>query len=225
MEADGQSPDPVDDFVVGDRVLVKGSRRGKIAFLGETRFAPGEWAGIVLDEPVGKNDGTVSGVRYFTCEPMLGIFCRIDQLSHCSDPVVSPLRTSTRPPVSPARGSLSTNYGATNSPGRFNSGSFDFNVPSGAAFSDNHPSTADYDDVHSEQSAGSGPAAHVSFSLQFSFFFLYLNNIRIEWYSHLIATYCSLDRLSCSILLNLKRRLLDRLSAFALVTRKFRTYC
>ena len=40
-------------FAVGDRVLAAG-KRGKIAFLGETEFASGEWAGIILDDPVGK---------------------------------------------------------------------------------------------------------------------------------------------------------------------------
>ena len=27
-----------------------------------------------LDQPVGKNDGTVSGIRYFTCQPNHGVF-------------------------------------------------------------------------------------------------------------------------------------------------------
>ena len=42
-----------------------GTKCGGIAFLGETKFAPGEWAGVVLDDPLGKNDGTVGGVEYF----------------------------------------------------------------------------------------------------------------------------------------------------------------
>ena len=44
---------------------VGGTKPGRIDFLGETKFAPGEWAGVVLDEPVGKNDGSVGGVSYF----------------------------------------------------------------------------------------------------------------------------------------------------------------
>ncbi|XP_033923983.1 CAP-Gly domain-containing linker protein 1 isoform X5 [Melopsittacus undulatus] len=71
----------VDDFRVGERVWVNGSKPGFIQFLGETQFAPGQWAGIVLDEPIGKNDGSVAGVRYFQCEPLRGIFTRPSKLT------------------------------------------------------------------------------------------------------------------------------------------------
>ena len=52
-------------FLLLAQVWVGGTKCGKIAFLGETKFAPGEWAGVVLDDPLGKNDGTVGGVEYF----------------------------------------------------------------------------------------------------------------------------------------------------------------
>lgn len=43
-----------DSFIIGDRVWVGGTKPGQIAYIGETQFAPGEWAGVVLDEPVGQ---------------------------------------------------------------------------------------------------------------------------------------------------------------------------
>ncbi|TRY77089.1 hypothetical protein TCAL_02709 [Tigriopus californicus] len=70
-----------EDFKVGDKVWVGGTKAGKIAFLGETKFAPGEWAGVFLDDPVGKNDGSVAGVSYFKCEAMHGVFSRASKLS------------------------------------------------------------------------------------------------------------------------------------------------
>jgi dynactin complex subunit len=67
--------------MVGDRVWVHGTRPGYIQFIGETKFASGEWAGIVLDKPDGKNDGSINGVRYFQCEPYRGIFARLYRLT------------------------------------------------------------------------------------------------------------------------------------------------
>ncbi|KAF5889414.1 CAP-Gly domain-containing linker protein 4 isoform X2, partial [Clarias magur] len=59
---------------LGERVLVIGQRTGVVRFYGKTRFAPGIWLGIELDKPSGKNDGSVGGVKYFSCPPKHGVF-------------------------------------------------------------------------------------------------------------------------------------------------------
>ncbi|KAI5624412.1 CAP-Gly domain-containing linker protein 1 [Silurus asotus] len=73
--------DSVAEFTVGERVWVNGNKPGYVQFVGGTQFAPGQWAGIVLDKPIGKNDGSVAGVRYFQCDDLRGIFTRPSKLS------------------------------------------------------------------------------------------------------------------------------------------------
>ncbi|XP_022106893.1 kinesin-like protein KIF13A isoform X4 [Acanthaster planci] len=66
---------------IGGRVDVGGTRSGVVKFAGNTAFRPGIWIGVALDSAVGKHNGCVQGVRYFTCRPKHGIFVRPDRLS------------------------------------------------------------------------------------------------------------------------------------------------
>uniref|UniRef100_A0A0X3NQ18 Dynactin subunit 1 n=1 Tax=Schistocephalus solidus TaxID=70667 RepID=A0A0X3NQ18_SCHSO len=66
---------------IGCRVsLIDKNVKGTVAFLGATQFSAGKWVGVVLDEALGKNNGTVQGKRYFDCEENYGIFVRPTQV-------------------------------------------------------------------------------------------------------------------------------------------------
>ncbi|XP_016108417.1 CAP-Gly domain-containing linker protein 1-like isoform X5 [Sinocyclocheilus grahami] len=104
-KSSAEAQDAGEQFKIEDRVWVNGNKPGVIQFLGETQFAPGQWAGIVLDEPIGKNDGSVSGVRYFQCEPLKGIFTRPSKLSRTEGEEDS---TTTAPPSRAASPTPST---------------------------------------------------------------------------------------------------------------------
>eukprot|EP00445_Apocalathium_hangoei_P033813 CAMPEP_0203951986 /NCGR_PEP_ID=MMETSP0359-20131031/85737_1 /ASSEMBLY_ACC=CAM_ASM_000338 /TAXON_ID=268821 /ORGANISM="Scrippsiella Hangoei, Strain SHTV-5" /LENGTH=844 /DNA_ID=CAMNT_0050884797 /DNA_START=19 /DNA_END=2553 /DNA_ORIENTATION=- len=72
MSAGEQGGDNVALFV-GQAVEVVGYL-GRVAYIGETKFAPGKWIGVELEDAVGKNDGCVQGVMYFMCPPNHGLF-------------------------------------------------------------------------------------------------------------------------------------------------------
>lgn len=66
---------------VGDRCQAAGGRRGQVMFVGQIAELPlGWWVGVHYDEPVGKNDGSVKGARYFECPENYGGFIRPDLL-------------------------------------------------------------------------------------------------------------------------------------------------
>ncbi len=73
---------------VGDLVLVNTKHVGVVRFLGPTAFAEGNWVGLEMRKAIGKHEGTVLGVSYFTCataEPKHGTFVRLDALSPYSE--------------------------------------------------------------------------------------------------------------------------------------------
>uniref|UniRef100_K1R1G4 Dynactin subunit 1 n=1 Tax=Magallana gigas TaxID=29159 RepID=K1R1G4_MAGGI len=97
--ADGKS------VKVGTRVeLTDKGLVGTVAYVGTTLFSSGKWIGVILDEEKGKNNGTVQGKTYFSCDPNHGIFVRqsqisvIDEGSGRTTPVSTP--TTTKLPAS-----------------------------------------------------------------------------------------------------------------------------
>ncbi|KAI8328684.1 hypothetical protein EDC96DRAFT_452717 [Choanephora cucurbitarum] len=81
---------------------------GTLRFLGEAEFKEGYWAGIQLDiVGSGKNDGSVKGIRYFSCPPQTGLFVlasKITPLDSDSDSV-----RSLSPPVQVPQSTNSAN--------------------------------------------------------------------------------------------------------------------
>ena len=51
-----------------------------VLFVGAVHYAPGEFVGVELDTPEGKNTGSVRGVAYFSCKPNHGLFLRAEEL-------------------------------------------------------------------------------------------------------------------------------------------------
>lgn len=62
----------------GDRVVVGTSnpRNAIVRYYGPVAFGPGDWVGLELDAPVGKTDGNVSGIPYFSCPKDCGLFVK-----------------------------------------------------------------------------------------------------------------------------------------------------
>ena len=66
------------------------ARRGTVSYIGTVPEIPGlgSWIGITLDEPTGKNDGTVKGKRYFECSNNCGVFVRPERCEAGDFPVL-----------------------------------------------------------------------------------------------------------------------------------------
>ncbi|XP_063631995.1 dynactin subunit 1 [Cydia splendana] len=81
-------------LTLGQRVKVVGKDvKGSVAYVGHPTFATGKWIGVILDEPKGKNNGTIRGHAYFTCDENYGVFVRQTQIQ-LLDGEDNPMETS-----------------------------------------------------------------------------------------------------------------------------------
>ncbi|KAF5678926.1 tubulin specific chaperone cofactor B [Fusarium heterosporum] len=85
-------------IAVGRRCRVGGedTRRGVIQYVGEVKEIPGglgTWVAIKLDEPVGKNDGSIAGTRYWgePSELKHGVFVRPERVEAGDFPALDDL--------------------------------------------------------------------------------------------------------------------------------------
>merc|ERR1712159_405179 len=103
VEGPEQDPDAqaaeAEGIEVGQRCEVApGAKRGEVMFVGKDAegLFLGWWVGVKFDEPVGKNDGSVKGKRYFQCLPgygglvrptnvTVGDFPEVDEFDELSD--------------------------------------------------------------------------------------------------------------------------------------------
>lgn len=77
---------PVSDPSVGENLYINSYKSfGIVRYVGTTDFAIGTWVGLELTSPIGKNDGTVKGKRYFPCQPQHGIFVRMTACSRVKE--------------------------------------------------------------------------------------------------------------------------------------------
>lgn len=85
-------------IAAGKRCRVGGedTKRGTVKYVGDVKEIPssiGLWVGVHLDEPVGKNDGGISGTRYWGEESELkhGVFVRPERVEIGDYPVLDDL--------------------------------------------------------------------------------------------------------------------------------------
>jgi tubulin-folding cofactor B len=75
----------IDSMKVGDRCQVRvagaPTRLAAVMYLGELDKKPGFFVGVKYDEPLGKNDGSVEGKRYFECPPNYGGFIKPENIT------------------------------------------------------------------------------------------------------------------------------------------------
>jgi hypothetical protein len=69
------------DVSVGDRVAVGGKGNGIVRFVGSHAENGNPRIGVELDDPVGKNNGTVKGHTYFTCGQNHGALVSKDKVT------------------------------------------------------------------------------------------------------------------------------------------------
>ena len=93
-------------------ILLKDGKKGIVRFVGGTHFSSGDWIGVELEGPDGKNDGSVKGERYFECEMDYGMFVRPAVVSEILERPPKPAAKGASSNGAPARARAQTGVAA-----------------------------------------------------------------------------------------------------------------
>ena len=78
QEAEKREVERLEKITIGSRCKVTSSgystRLGTVMYKGELEGKKGLFVGVKFDEPLGVNDGSVNGKKYFDCGPKYGSF-------------------------------------------------------------------------------------------------------------------------------------------------------
>ncbi|KAM0839506.1 hypothetical protein ACQ4PT_060275 [Festuca glaucescens] len=82
QQSDNQMEELCANIKVGHRCEVEpGAKRGTMKFVGKAEaLGRGFWVGVQYDEPLGKHDGMVKGVRFFECPQGHGAIVRPEKV-------------------------------------------------------------------------------------------------------------------------------------------------
>jgi len=110
------------DIKVGQTVQLKEYPKAEVRYVGEIHIRPGTWVGAELPTPIGKNDGSIKGERYFQCPPQHGVFVpETGVVKVLAQPVPKPTPTSaptSKPATKPRPSSVGTSSTAAKTSSR-----------------------------------------------------------------------------------------------------------
>ncbi|EGW34397.1 uncharacterized protein SPAPADRAFT_59828 [Spathaspora passalidarum NRRL Y-27907] len=91
-----ENAEKIGKMKVGDRcrvINIEGERRGVVKFIGKVDIideGKSDWIGIEFDEPVGRNNGSINGVKIFECRNKHGSFVKPKQVEVGDFPELDP---------------------------------------------------------------------------------------------------------------------------------------
>ena len=109
-------------------------------YWGTPEFAPGLWCGIELDEPTGKNNGSVHGIRYFNCSTNYGLFVPLGRVELDT----RPFKYRLSPLADRQQRKTSTNSKISNSPFFYNTLPRSSSIPAVNTIGTNRSATLSY---------------------------------------------------------------------------------
>lgn len=79
---------------MNDKIYFPGKGEGTIRYIGKLDGKEAEYVGIELQAPLGKNDGCINGIRYFSCGRRHGLFTTVDKLENIMKDGCEPVQAS-----------------------------------------------------------------------------------------------------------------------------------